>query len=45
MSSRTPTGRAFMDVDDMTGAAVFLASDDAKGVHGLIMLVDDGWCA
>lgn len=45
MSSRTPTGRAFMDVADMTGAAVFLASDDAKGVHGLIMLVDDGWCA
>lgn len=45
MSSRTPTRRAFMDVDDMTGAAVFLASDDAKGVHGLIMLVDDGWCA
>ncbi|MBP8671735.1 MAG: glucose 1-dehydrogenase [Sphingomonadaceae bacterium] len=45
MSSRTPTGRAFMDVDDMTGAVAFLASDDAKGVHGLIMLVDDGWCA
>lgn len=45
MSSRTPTGRAFMDVEDMTGAALFLASDDARGVHGLIMLVDDGWCA
>jgi len=45
MSSRTPTGRSFMDVDDMTGAAAYLASDDAKGVHGLIMLVDDGWCA
>jgi len=45
MSSRTPTGRAFMDVEDMAGAAAFLASDDAKGVHGLIMLVDDGWCA
>lgn len=45
MSSRTPTGRAFMDVDDMTGAVAFLASDDAKGVHGAILLVDDGWCA
>lgn len=45
MSSRTPTGRAFMDVEDMTGAAAFLASDDAKGVHGAILLVDDGWCA
>ncbi|WP_208417619.1 SDR family NAD(P)-dependent oxidoreductase [Sphingopyxis panaciterrae] len=45
MSSRTPTGRAFMDPEDMVGAVAFLASDDAKGVHGLIMLVDDGWCA
>lgn len=45
MSSRTPTGRAFMEPEDMTGAVVFLSSDDAKGVHGLIMLVDDGWCA
>lgn len=45
MSGRTPTGRAFMDVDDMTGAVAFLASEDSKGVHGLIMLVDDGWCA
>ncbi|QKR99883.1 3-oxoacyl-ACP reductase FabG [Sphingomonas sp. CL5.1] len=45
MSNRTPTGRAFMDANDMAGAAAFLASDDAKGVHGLILLVDDGWCA
>ena len=29
----------------MTGAVALLASDDAKGVHGAILLVDDGWCA
>jgi hypothetical protein len=27
----------------MGGAAVFLASDDARAVHGLDLLVDDGW--
>lgn len=45
MSDNTPTGRAFMDVDDLTGAAVFLASDDAVGIHGAILMVDDGWSA
>lgn len=45
MSNQTPTGRAFMDVEDIAGAAAYLVSEDAKGVHGLIMLVDDGWCA
>ena len=45
MSDNTPTGRAFMEVDDIAGAAVFLASDEAKGVHGAILMVDDGWSA
>jgi NAD(P)-dependent dehydrogenase (short-subunit alcohol dehydrogenase family) len=45
MSQRTPTGRAFMDPADMTGSAVFLASDDSNGVHGAILMVDDGWAA
>jgi NAD(P)-dependent dehydrogenase (short-subunit alcohol dehydrogenase family) len=45
MSDRTPTGRAFMDTADLEGAAVFLASDEAKGVHGAILMVDDGWSA
>jgi NAD(P)-dependent dehydrogenase (short-subunit alcohol dehydrogenase family) len=45
MSERTPTRRSFMDPDDMSGAAVFLASDDSKGVHGAILMVDDGWAA
>jgi NAD(P)-dependent dehydrogenase (short-subunit alcohol dehydrogenase family) len=45
MSERTPTRRSFMDPEDMAGAAVFLASDDAKGLHGAILMVDDGWAA
>jgi NAD(P)-dependent dehydrogenase (short-subunit alcohol dehydrogenase family) len=45
MSSRTPTGRSFMDPEDLVGAAVFLASEDSKGIHGAILMVDDGWAA
>jgi NAD(P)-dependent dehydrogenase (short-subunit alcohol dehydrogenase family) len=43
MINMTPTGIAFMDPEDMTGAAVFLASDDAKMVHGETIVVDAGW--
>jgi len=39
----TPTGIAFLDPEDLTGAAVFLASDDAKMVHGATIMVDAGW--
>ena len=45
MSDNTPTGRSFMDVDDIAGAAAFLASEDAVGVHGAVIAVDDGWSA
>jgi NAD(P)-dependent dehydrogenase (short-subunit alcohol dehydrogenase family) len=45
LESRTPTGRAYITTEEMTGAAVFLASDDARAVHGLDLIVDDGWCA
>jgi NAD(P)-dependent dehydrogenase (short-subunit alcohol dehydrogenase family) len=44
MASFTPTGRAYITVEEMAGAAVFLASDEASAVHGLDMIVDDGWC-
>ncbi len=45
MASRTPTGRAYITPQEMAGAAVFLASEDATAVHGLDLIVDDGWCA
>lgn len=40
---RTPTGRAYLNPEDIAGAAVFLASDDANPVYGVNLLVDDGW--
>lgn len=43
MKTFTPTGIAFLDPEDMTGAAVFLASDDSKMVHGETVTVDAGW--
>ena len=43
MANMTPTGIAFLDPRDMTGAAVFLASDDAAMVHGATLMVDAGW--
>ncbi len=43
MADMTPTGIAFMEPEDMTGAAVFLASDDSKMIHGETIIVDAGW--
>lgn len=45
MASYTPTGRAYISTQEMAGAAVFLASEDASAVHGHDLIVDDGWCA
>ncbi len=45
MQSYTPTGRAYISTEEIAGAAVFLASDEASAVHGLDLIVDDGWCA
>jgi NAD(P)-dependent dehydrogenase (short-subunit alcohol dehydrogenase family) len=45
MRTLTPTGRDFLSVEEMTGAAVFLASDDATAIHGATLMVDAGWSA
>lgn len=39
---RIPAGR-WGSVDDLAGAAVFLASDAAAYVHGTVLPVDGGW--
>ena len=43
MKTFTPTGIDFMDVEDMTGTAVFLASEDSRRVHGETIIVVAGW--
>ena len=43
MRTFTPTGIAFLEPEDMTGTAVFLASDDSKLIHGETIVVDGGW--
>jgi NAD(P)-dependent dehydrogenase (short-subunit alcohol dehydrogenase family) len=45
MRRLTPTGRAFLEPDELTGTAVYLASADADAVHGQTVLVDAGWSA
>jgi NAD(P)-dependent dehydrogenase (short-subunit alcohol dehydrogenase family) len=43
MKTFTPTGIDFMDPEDMTGTAVFLATDDSKMIHGETIIIDAGW--
>jgi NAD(P)-dependent dehydrogenase (short-subunit alcohol dehydrogenase family) len=45
MRERTPSGDDFLPAEDMAGAVVYLASDDARAVHGVILPVDGGWRA
>lgn len=42
---RTPSGDDFLPAADMAGAAIFLASEEARSVHGVILPVDGGWRA
>ena len=44
-NAATPSGNYFMDADDLSGAAVFLASSDSNSVHGAHIVVDGGWTA
>lgn len=43
MRTLTPTGIDFIDPDDMTGTAVFLATEDSRMIHGETIIVDAGW--
>ncbi|MBW5435760.1 glucose 1-dehydrogenase [Bradyrhizobium canariense] len=45
MRALTPTGRDFLQPDEITGTAVYLASSDSDAVHGITVPVDAGWGA
>lgn len=45
MRTLTPTGRDFLDPEELTGTAVYLASRDSDAVHGVTVHVDAGWSA
>lgn len=45
MRAMTPTGRDFLQPQELTGTAVYLASEDADAVHGVTIAVDAGWSA
>jgi 2-deoxy-D-gluconate 3-dehydrogenase len=42
ISDRIPAGR-WASPDDIAGAIVFLASDEAAYIHGTVLPVDGGW--
>jgi NAD(P)-dependent dehydrogenase (short-subunit alcohol dehydrogenase family) len=44
MIDQTPAGRVGV-VEDVAPAAVFLASDAGRYIHGVSLLVDGGWAA
>ena len=39
---RSSTERGFMQADDVAATIAFLASDEAKAVHGAVYQVDQG---
>jgi NAD(P)-dependent dehydrogenase (short-subunit alcohol dehydrogenase family) len=45
MRALTPTGRDFLQPEELTGTAVYLASEDSDSVHGATITVDAGWSA
>ncbi|HEX9790008.1 MAG TPA: glucose 1-dehydrogenase [Kiloniellales bacterium] len=45
MRERTPSGDDFLAPEDLVGAALFLASDASRKMHGQVISVDGGWSA
>ena len=43
MAASTPSGRTYSEPIDMARAALFLASDDGRAMHGALMVVDEGF--
>jgi 3-oxoacyl-[acyl-carrier protein] reductase len=42
IAERTPSKRLFADPNEIAGAALFLASDDAQSMYGSMVLMDQG---
>lgn len=42
MAGRTPSGRTYSEAEDMAAAALFLASEDSRAMHGATMVLDEG---
>lgn len=45
MAARTPSGRTYSKPEDMAALAAFLASDEARAMHGSTVLADEGFSA
>ena len=43
MAAATPSGRTYSEPIDMARAALFLASDDGRAMHGGLMVLDEGF--
>jgi len=43
MAARTPSGRTYSKPEEMAQAALYLACDDSKPVHGAILVLDEGF--
>ena len=43
IAARTPSGRTWSEPDDMARAALFLACEDSRAMHGSVLVVDEGY--
>jgi 3-oxoacyl-[acyl-carrier protein] reductase len=45
MAARTPSGRTYSPPEEMAAMVAFLASDEARSMHGTTVLMDEGFSA